>query len=491
MASFSETLGAVKNIVSIDGNIKQQFLPFVLNPSSAEPNPKSSFIYYPSIFSFKNIVNNQTAGKLNICPHSIRNLYDDIAYKSLFTNNTQHENFNINTLYDSIPSIQIREYIPDTKLDQAVTLMASILDSFTDILFNKQAKKTNGSGTKSGSSTGAKETKQTKKLDITTILKKVAKTGIHAIKFLVGSTEPDFFDAVGKDFYKKADNKLKIYNASGDIRRYVLTWPYTIWYLLQSSTTTNIYELPGITDDKLLYQSNNHGGWSQSAGFALTSVMGNNAKKGDGFIGQAMNHLLGNIAISFMPWWDPLKGTSTPYPDIKIKFNLYNDTAESAAINFVFINTLIPNAKWIQYNFFQHSSSIYEIKLEGYSHLYACSGDFNVKYNGILRDISKGWIEKYLRRYINTSAVDGIQFEKMIIDNKLIKIPDVYTVEMTFKSLLPDTFNNFLYNYASNNIIKDYNAGYGETYHNSVVVEGISNGIKEMGKELQRVWNEK
>ena len=32
----------------------------------------------------------------------------------------------------------------------------------------------------------------------------------------------------------------------------------------------------------------------------------------------------------------------------------------------------------------------------------------------------------------------------------MIKIPDVYRVKMSFKSLLPNNFNNFLYTYSQN-----------------------------------------
>lgn len=35
-------------------------------------------------------------------------------------------------------------------------------------------------------------------------------------------------------------------------------------------------------------------------------------------------------------------------------------------------------------------------------------------------------------------------------ENRLIKIPDVYEVELVFKSMFPSNFNNYLFQFASN-----------------------------------------
>jgi len=42
-------------------------------------------------------------------------------------------------------------------------------------------------------------------------------------------------------------------------------------------------------------------------------------------------------------------------------------------------------------------------------------------------------------------------FESNILNNHLIKIPDVYRVSLRFQSLLPANFNNYIFNYAENN----------------------------------------
>jgi hypothetical protein len=53
-------------------------------------------------------------------------------------------------------------------------------------------------------------------------------------------------------------------------------------------------------------------------------------------------------------------------------------------------------------------------------------------------------------------------FINNIVNNHLIKIPDVYRVTMRFQSLLPANFNNYLYTYAenANHITKYKDHGY-------------------------------
>ena len=53
-----------------------------------------------------------------------------------------------------------------------------------------------------------------------------------------------------------------------------------------------------------------------------------------------------------MPWWSPYSGTNTKEPEVEVSFTLFNDDINSALNNFIFINTIIPNNKWIQYGMF-------------------------------------------------------------------------------------------------------------------------------------------
>ena len=70
-------------------------------------------------------------------------------------------------------------------------------------------------------------------------------------------------------------------------------------------------------------------------------------------------------------------------------------------MNFIFINTIVPNNMWIQYGMFQHSSHLYDVKLDGYNRLFACSGNFSVKGKGVLRNPPSSWIHTLCSKYSN------------------------------------------------------------------------------------------
>ena len=67
----------------------------------------------------------------------------------------------------------------------------------------------------------------------------------------------------------------------------------------------------------------------------------------DGIVGKLATTLLGNVRVNYLSPWDAEEGHKTMPEGIVITFDLYNDTAESAENNFIFVNTLIPNNKWI------------------------------------------------------------------------------------------------------------------------------------------------
>ena len=71
-----------------------------------------------------------------------------------------------------------------------------------------------------------------------------------------------------------------------------------------------------------------------------------------GPLGGLANMLLGNIGINYMPWWNAETGTNTTEPVINIKFDLFNDSFDAAMANFIFVNTIVPNNRWLQYGVF-------------------------------------------------------------------------------------------------------------------------------------------
>ncbi len=465
-------------IFSIPGNIKQMHLPFVLNPGAdlnkVKQNEAKNVHGKPQVFSFRNSTLSHPAssstGKLSICPQSFYDhMSKDISYKLLYKENASKEAIDLNTIFNNIPGIQIREFLPDTRLDQALDFMQKALSKFAS-LFTADKK----------ASDAAKKTKS-KETDATYIdqgiIDKITNVCTFAVKYLTGFTPENFYT----DTFKTAKGTSVVAD-KGNLTTYIYKFPYIMWYELQSCTTTNLYELPCITDSKEMYSSDGTPGWP-SAGVSLanrflTSIPG---------IGSMIKSLLGNVNISFMPWWDAKDGTATPTPPVVVKFDLFNDTAENALYNFIFINTLIPNAKWIQYNLFQHSPHLYDIKLEGYGRLYACTGSFKVTHQGVLRNMPNSWVDSYLKEKINT-CMKRDEFLAAIKSNNLIKIPDIYHVEMTFNSLLPDTFNNYLFTYSQNaNITTEYMNK--DVRIPSKATDLLSNGLNAMTEKLKGVWN--
>lgn len=451
-------------VFSIPGNIKQMHLPFVLNPSNPLNQVKQieakNVTGQPQVFSFRTSAN--SAGRLNICPSSIRTaLTHDISYKLIYGPN-KSTTININTIFNSIPGIQIREFLPDTRLDQILDFFAKIMDNVVSLF------KASNSTTQTATQTGGET-----KID-DSILERIKRTCTFAVKYITGFIP-------NKNLFTSFSNveKFKNIQEHGDITTYIYKFPYIMWYMLQSCTTTNIYELPCVVESKEMYSSDGTQGWP-SAGFSLGNSFLNNIP--------LVKQLLNNVNISFMPWWDAKEGNATPTPPVVVKFDLFNDTANAALYNFIFVNTLIPNAKWVQYNLFQHSPHLYDIKLEGYGRLFACSAQFKVTQQGVLREMQNEWLEKKLKPYINESAMNPGDFINSIKKDKLIKIPDIYHVEMTFTSLLPDTFNNYLYTYSHNASITK---GEVKVRQQSAAIDALTKGITSMATDVKAVWDGK
>ena len=248
-----------------------------------------------------------------------------------------------------------------------------------------------------------------------------------------------------------------------------MDFPFTMYYRLQSCTTLNIYELPYTGQD--MYSSDGNDGWKGKY-IALKDLTGGG--EGGGMMGKVLNMITGfgdlidKVKINYMPKWDPTGDGSMS--GITVTFDLFNDTFDAALKNFIFVNTIIPNNLWMQYGMLKHSPCLYDVKIEGLKRLFLCSGTFKVKANGILRRPSRFFIECLCYKHANrgheqimfgkpnkTSGIwDSNKLLKEIWNNDLIRIPDVYTVEMNFSSLIPSNFNNFLFNYSKNSQMETY-----------------------------------
>lgn len=196
-------------------------------------------------------------------------------------------------------------------------------------------------------------------------------------------------------------------------------------------------------------------------------------------------NLFDRVRINYMPRWDAGKGAGDgAYTDqVQVKFTLFNDTEQAALMNFIFVNTIVPNNMWLQYGMLVHSPCLYDVKIAGHKRLFCCAGEFDVKPVGLMRTPSRDWIKRLCNKYVNGD--DGKTYAKRdakamiaaIKSGDLIKIPDAYEVTLNFASRLPQNFNNFLYNYSRNgNMYEEYK---NQPSHQESVFGGVLKKIKE------------
>ena len=488
-------------IIQIPGNIKQQFLPFVLNPESrlhqvagSSPDLKKGNPS-PQYFTYRAKSGSYPSGIANLrfYPSSMDNIMvnDDISFKLLYEmdgkNQMTNKPLTIQSILDHIPAVQIREFLPDTRLDQCINLI-------TD-LFSNMAKLFTGDKKSGDSNAKTNKAEKNDKEEEDNLFLKITSAAWYTMRYFIGATDPDFYDDIGRmpglpfsSYNQKIYESFKMFGQPEKSPGYfVMTFPYTLYYALQSCVTTGVYEVPALDSDKrILASGGGMKGWGDgsdfmsSGGFRISGLLNKIP-----LIGSLANMILGNVGVNYMPWWNAESGSKTIEPVINLKFDLFNDSYDAAMNNFIFVNTIVPNNKWIQYNMFQHSSHLYDVKIEGLNRLFACSGDFNVTYEGVLRDPPYKFIKDLVRLHANKN-MSG-EFKNNIINNKLIKIPDVYRVSLQFQSLLPANFNNFIFNYAENashmTKYKDH------IYDESAVAMALPTAVSRFGKRITAFWN--
>ena len=479
----------------IAGNIKQQFAPFVIIPKAKINQPVSSSTKLngasPQVFSYKTNTTQTDGGnmKIRFYPSSMDDaaIKDDISFKLLYAREKLYEpgsrSITVQDILNSIPGVQIREFLPDTRLDQCINLFTDMMSNLTKMFVSDDKNNTSGS---SGSSQSATKDEEAG------LFKKITTAAWYTMKYMVGATDPNLYDDLsfgtltGIDFSSYQSSVYqnnKTYPGS-----FVMAFPYTMYYLLQSCVTTNIYEIPAAqTSKNILVSGGGMAGWTDggddfmsAGGFRISNLLGKIP-----VIGNLANMILGNIGINYMPWWNAPSGAKTKEPQVEIKFDLFNDSADAAMANFIFVNTIVPNNKWIQYNMFQHSSHIYDVKIEGINRLFACAGDFNVTYEGVLRDPPEKWINELINAHAN-ECMDKTAFLTNVKNNRLIKIPDVYRVTLQFQSLLPANFNNYIFNYAENaSHLTKYSK---HSYDASAAAKALPNAMKAFSTRVANVW---
>ena len=417
--------------------------------------------WIPQIFSFRSKDrqnNKEHSAEISIIPsqqgmNSVdKNFFEDIGVKLqvskfideynednlLHGNDNSKGNINLREILNNIPSIQIREYTQDTRVDFILSIAKFFIEGVKD-------------GAKAGESLTADE------------LKNIAHLMVHDLKKSDSS------------FYASIKDKLKNYVPTGGLykdvqdKQILIDFAYMLYYRLLDTTTTNNYILPFNSQE--LLKGNGNVGWDDNS-------FGGGTLGHLGFLGDFLSK---GINLTVTPIWYGMKGSEGYTLDFTV--NLFNDSIDSAVNNYIFINTIIPQNLPTHYCIFQQPPSVYDLKIEGFNRLFMCSGKFDCNYKGVLRSPSSTFIKK-LKTYVNTEVLPETYVDTMIKKNQ-IKIPDIYELHLTFKSLLPNTFNNFIFQYALNEDVINMSYDKGKSIQNGFESGGIKDAIKFWGEKRE------
>ena len=123
-----------------------------------------------------------------------------------------------------------------------------------------------------------------------------------------------------------------------------------------------------------------------------------------------------SVNITGRPLWR-LNGMDTD--NIEFEVFLFNDTFRSAAANFRFVHSIVPNNMWFQYGVFQHNPSLYDIQFDGGLRYFCCSLDVNCEAVGTLRNHPEGFIESVVG--VSPSAETEVNQKRVILQVKIKK----------------------------------------------------------------------
>ena len=456
--------GNVTSLFSIPGNIKQGFLPFCLNPSGNQGINKLtkdgvSSDAKPQFFSFRpstlESLSEYPNAKITPYPASMeRYVESDLANRMIYGYDAKWR-LSFNQLMRDIPGIQIREYIPDSRMDQVLNTFSQFMNGFSFAMNDV-------SSTEVDKDTG----------DIKVTMSKLGERLKTFCSILKGTWQEMLDPLLSIDglLGNSTDSFKNFEKHDGSLQNYVLKFPYLMYYLFLSSTTTNIYELP--YSGKSILSSDGSQGWNKNG---INSLF---TEGKTGLAGKLLNFVGKNIRLNTTPTWSPAEGQGL---SIDFEVDLFNDRLDTTISNFILINTLIPNNMWIQYHIFQHSPSVYDVKIEGINRLYMCAGKFDCEGLGVLRNPSAKFFDE-IKKYQNPNFDAG--YMKW---SRLIRIPDIYRLKLNFTTLIPMNFNNYLYGYSQNLDMVEYMNNHG-IHQDSVRENFINNNVKNFANKVLDAW---
>lgn len=448
--------GAMESL-KIPLNLKNAYRPFVLDPNNElmKVNEKAAEVSgSPQVFSFKKypylgiLPSSWGRGRASINSAINKDISLKLIYGMNESGKVSKKSVGLAHLLQHIPMVQIREYQQDSKLNQVFSLLGSFKEGWDAA----------GAGSSLTDSLSGLKTAATK--------------WWKTFKWI--TIHPDLFV---KNLIDDIELSRKMVIQQGEDSTYlsVVKVPYILYYQMISSLTLNIFELP--FSGEFVKNANGHSGWN--AGRGIKGISGG----GNGIFSKFINYFGDAIKVNMTPTWDGASEEEGTTIDFTV--NLFNDSIEAACVNFVFVNTLLPGMMFTQYHIFQQSPSLFDIKVDGLGRFFMCSGSMKVEYKGVLRTPSSSVIKTLVDKYKNPVY----EFtEDYLRKSGLVKIPDSYQITLQFKSLLPNSFNNYIYSNCANTEIKKDDPIYSASMYGSLmpafkkVVDEISSKL-EKGEE--------
>lgn len=337
------------DFLSIPGNIRQQYMPFTI----AGPGMRQ-------VFSFKDVKAKkypQPCAQIHPFSRWVETLIDNDSSIQYTHGPDGSKKVTLSQFLDEIPSLQIREYVPDAKLTQTFKWFSYFKKGFDAGLQNIDNKAFTFSGMK-------------------TEIAKVMKDIGEKMKQLTSGDAPLLAKVVGGLTHYYQD---KGYNIGADNGFAVLFLPFIMYYRLTTTHTNNVYEIPYSMQNEIMKSDGTYGWTSTQSDFGVLDSIPQ--KVGENPIAKM---LLGNtIKVNMMPSFQPTgeaRGES-----FTINIDLINDSDEAAINNFLMCHTLFGNNRWLQYGFVQAGASLYDVKLPGANRYFMCTGAFSCKGKGAFR----------------------------------------------------------------------------------------------------------
>ena len=232
----------------------------------------------------------------------------------------------------------------------------------------------------------------------------------------------------------------------------MITIPYTLYFQLRQRLYGNTYIFPYIvTSSTAINQASNASEWGNGDGGGnIIQNIKTAANEAVQFLGGFAVGMLGSqakIANLFpAPTWN---GAGDYKAQFSFDLVLINDHIIKARNNYMCVNTIINNNRWLQKTIMSFPGALYEVWLPtGQRHL-MCTGDFNLFPLGLNRKAPSGFFSGGKVPGANFSIgtnTDGLPMYHKHKDDIEV-IPDAYRLQIKFTSCISNNLNNSVFQY--------------------------------------------